>query len=317
MKLWKILSVTLVTAVAGMAYAADKPMSIGTGTAGGVYYVLGGGMANILTNKLGVPTNPEATNASVENLKFIRAGKMEMGFTMADAAYEAFKGEDKFKDGKVNVRALLALYPNHMQVVTLEGKGINKLSDIKGKRIGTGPANSGTEVTALRLLEAVGIDKDKDVTRERLPIAQMVDALKDGKIDAFFWVSGIPAGAVSDLASTPGAKIKLLDHAEALDTLNKKFGPLYSKGTIAANSYAGQDKPVANITVWNLLVVDEKLSDEMAYKITKTLIENQPELVKIHKEAANIAVAAQGQSSPIPYHPGAKKYLKEKGVAVQ
>ncbi len=318
MKFLRIAISALFCVTAALAQAADEmkqPMSIGTGSAGGVYYVLGGGMASVLTTKLGVPTNPEATNASVENLKFIRAGKMDMGFTMADAAYDAYKGEDKFKDGKMNVRTLLALYPNHMQVITLDGKDINKLADLKGKRVGTGPANSGTEVMALRLLKAAGMDKD--ITRERLPIAQMADALKDGKIDAFFWVSGIPAAAVSDLASTPGMKIKLLDHAEYADVMNKEFGPLYSKSAIPAKSYAGQDKAVANITVWNLLVVDAKMSDNVAYKITKTLFESQPELAKVHKEALNIALQNQGVTSPIPYHPGAAKYLKEKGIAIQ
>lgn len=296
---------------------AQQQISIGTGGTGGVYYPLGGGMANILTKKLpGMQVTAEVTGASVDNLKFIRAGKMDVGFTMADAAWDAYQGVNKFKDAKVDARTLMALYPNEIQVVTIEGTGINKFADLKGKRVSTGSAGSGTEIVAFRMLEAAGIDKDKDVKRERLSVAESVNAMKDRKIDAFIWVGGIPTAAITDLAATPGVKIKLIEHADLLDAMNKKYGPLYAKGAIPANSYQGQDKPSANIAVWNLLVVDAKMSNDMAYKITKTLMENQPDLVNVHKEALNIAAKNQGVTSPIPYHPGAKKYFEEKGVKI-
>ncbi len=319
MKLWKILGTALVgvMAVALTAYAS-KNLSIGTGATGGVYYALGGGLAKVLTEKLpGTQVTAEVTGASVDNLKFIKSGKMDIGFTMADSASDAVQGVEKFKDTKVEARTLVALYPNHVQVVTTESTGINKLADLKGKRISTGSPGSGTEVVALRMLEAIGLDKDKDVNRERLSVNESVNAMKDGKIDAFVWVSGLPAAAVTDLAASPGSKIKLLDHAELADAMNKKYGQLYSKGTIPANVYPGQDKPVTNIQVWNLLVVDAKMADELAYKITKTVFDSQPELVRVHQEAAHISLKNQGATSPIPYHPGAKKYFKEKGITVQ
>jgi uncharacterized protein len=296
----------------------QQMLSIGTGGTGGVYYPLGGGMANILSKKLpGTQATAEVTGASVDNLKFIRSGKMDIGFTMADAAWDAYQGVDKFKDAKVNARTLIALYPNEVQVITIEGTGINKLADLKGKRISTGSPGSGTEVLAFRLLEAAGIDKDKDVKRERLSVAESVNAIKDRKIDAFVWVGGIPTAAVTDLAATPGVKIKLIDHAEVADAMNKKYGPLYTKGTIPAKAYQGQDKASPNIAVWNLLVVDAKMSDDMAYRITRTLMESQPELVNVHQEANRIALKNQGATSPIPYHPGARKYFEEKGIKVQ
>ncbi len=319
MKLWKILVSALIAGTAAAAIAAQeqKAVTVGTGGTAGVYYPLGGGMAKVLTDKVGLQTTAEVTGGSVDNLKFIGAGKMDVGMTMADSAWDAYNGDGKFKDSKVDARALFAIYPNHMQVVTVEGTGINTLADLKGKRISTGSPGSGTEVMAFRVLEAVGIDKDKDITRERLSLAESVNAMKDKKIDAFFWVSGLPAAGVTDLGTTPGTKLKLIDHAQAVDAINKKYGPLYAKGTIPANTYPGQSKPVANITVWNLLVVDAKMSTDLAYKITKALFENQPELVNVHKEALNIQAKSQGPSSPIPYHPGAKKYLKEKGVIVK
>lgn len=317
MKPLKLLLVTLLGVVAVAAHADQKNISIGTGGTGGVYYPMGGGMANILTNKLGIQATAEVTGASVDNLKFIRAGKMEVGMSMADAAYDAYKGEDKFKDGKVDARTLMTLYPNPMHVVTIEGTGINKLSDLKGKRISTGSPGSGTEAMAFRIMEAVGIDKDKDIKRERLGAAESVNAMKDRKIDAFFFSGGIPTAAVTDLAATPGVKVKLIDQAEAVDAMNKKYGPLYSKGTIPANSYPGQDKPSAIAVVWNLLVADAKMSDDLAYQITKTIMESQPDLVIVHKEAANITLKNQGPTSPIPYHSGAKKYFQEKGIKVE
>jgi TRAP transporter TAXI family solute receptor len=201
-----------------------------------------------------------------------------------------------------------------MHVVTVEGTGINKLSDLKGKRVSTGSAGSGTEIMAMRILEGVGIDGHKDIKQERLGVAESVNAIKDRKIDAFFWVGGVPTAAVTDLATTPGVKIKLVDHGEAVDAMNKKYGPLYVKAQIAPGSYQGQDKANENIDVWNILVASDKMSDKMAYDIVKTLWEKKPELVAVHKEAQNIDLKWQKIGSPLPYHPGAKKYFEEQGV---
>ncbi len=317
MKLRKIL-LSVVSAMIAVTAMADKNLSIGTGGTGGVYYALGGGLAKILTDKLpDTQVTAEVTGASIDNLKFIRAGKMDIGFTMADSASDAVQGVEKFKDNKVAVRTIAALYPNHVHVVTTANTGINTLSDLKGKRLSTGAPGSGTEVVALRMLEALGFDKDKDVTRDRLSVNESVDALKDGKIDAFIWAGGLPTAAVTDLATTPGTKIKLLDHAEVADVMNKKYGQLYTKGSIPAKVYPGQDKAVSNVQVWNLLVVDAKMSEDLAYQITKTLFDGLPDLVRVHQEASNISLKHQGSASPIPYHPGAKKYFKEKGITVQ
>ncbi|MFO1396858.1 MAG: TAXI family TRAP transporter solute-binding subunit [Burkholderiales bacterium] len=310
-------------AVAALALAAALPLaaqqgtriSITTGGTGGVYYPLGGAMANILSKYVpGMAATAEVTGGSVDNLKLLGAGKSEVGFSMVDAAWEAAHGEDKFKDNKVNARTLMVLYPNRMQVVTVDGTGINKLSDLKGKRVSTGAPGSGVEVMALRVLEAVGIDPKKDIKQERLGASESVNAIKDRKIDAFFWVGGVPTAALTDLAATPGVKMKLIDHAEAIDAMNKKYGPLYAKGIIAPKSYAGMDKPVENIDVWNVLVATDKMSDKMAYDIAKTLMEKKPELVAVHKEAENIDLKYQKVGSPIPFHPGAKKYFEEQGV---
>ena len=298
-----------------LALAQTSRISIGTGGTGGVYYPLGGGMANVLSKYVpGLQATAEVTGGSIDNLKLLGTGKSEVGFTMADSGWDALQGLDKFKDAKVNARTLMVLYPNRMHVVTIEGTGINKLADLKGKRISTGSPGSGTEIMAFRLLDAVGIDKDKDIKRERLSVAESVNALKDRKIDAMIWVGGVPTAALTDLAATPGVKIKLLDHGEAAEAMNKKYGPLYVKGTIPAKAYSGQDTATTNVDVWNLLVTTDKMSDKMAYDIVKTLVDKKPELVAVHQDADSIAVANQGAISPLPYHPGAQKYFEERGV---
>jgi len=304
--------------LAAPACADTARISITTGGTGGVYYPLGGGMANLLSKYVpGLQATAEVTGGSVDNLRLIGSGKSEVGFSMVDSAWDAAHGTDKFKDAKVNVRTLMVLYPNRMQIVTIEGTGINTLSDIRGKRVSTGSPGSGVEVVTLRLLEAMALDPKKDFKQERLGASESANAIKDRKIDAFFWIGGVPTAALTDLAATPGIKMKLLDHAQYADAMNKKYGPLYAKGTLAANSYPGQDKPVAIIDIWNILVTDDKMSDAMAYNIVKTLFEKKPELVAVHREAENIDMKNQAVGSPVPFHPGAKKYLEEHGVKVQ
>ena len=304
-------------AAPALAQQAQR-ISITTGGTGGVYYPLGGGMANLLSKYVpGLQATAEVTGGSVDNLKLIGSGKAEVGFTMVDAAHDAAQGVDKFKSGKVSAKTLMVLYPNRMQVVTVEGTGINTMADLKGKRVSTGSAGSGVEVVAIRTLEALGLDPKKDIKQERLGASESVNAIKDRKIDAFFWVGGVPTAALTDLAATPGVKMKLLDHADLADAMNKKYGPLYVKGTIAAGSYAGQDKPVAIIDVWNILVATDKMSDRMAYDIVKTLFEKKADLVAVHKEAENIDLKNQTVQTPMPFHPGAAKYLAERGVKVQ
>jgi TRAP transporter TAXI family solute receptor len=314
-----LAATTVVAALAALAPAAtaqQSRISITTGGTGGVYYPLGGGMANILSKNVpGLTATAEVTGGSIDNLKLIGSGKSEVGLVMADAAQEAAQGVDKFKGNKIGAKTLMVLYPNKFHVVTVEGTGINKLADLKGKRVSTGSPGSGTEVMSLRVLEAVGIDKG-DIQQTRLGVAESVNAIKDKKIDAFTWVGGLPTAAITDLAATPGVKIKLIDHAEALDAMNKKYGPLYVKGTIPGNVYPGQAQASSNVDVWNLLVATDKMSDQMAYTIVKTLMEKRPELIAVHAEAKNIDLKNQGMQVPMPFHPGAKKYFEEQGVKI-
>ncbi len=299
------------------ATALAQNISIGTGGTGGVYYPMGGGIASVLSKYVPGMQAAEVTGGSVDNLKLIATGKPYVGFSMTDAAQDAFKGEDKFKGTKVPLRTLMILYPNRMHVVTVEGTGISKIADLKGKRVSTGSPGSATEVMAFRVIEAAGLDKDKDMKRERLGVAESVNAMKDRKIDAFFWVGGLPTAAVTDLANTPGTKIKMIDHAELVAAMNSKWGDLYVQDAIPKDTYKGMDADNKQATVMNILVAHETMDEKTAYNIVKTIFDKRDEIIAVHKEATNFKLENQKASAtPVPFHPGALKYFAEKGVKV-
>ena len=305
--------------LAGLALslsAQAQNISIATGGTGGVYYPLGGGMASVLSKHVpGMQATAEVTGGSVDNLKLIGSGKPYIALTMTDATLDAYRGEDKFKGNKVPVKTLMILYPNRMHVVSIEGRGVAKMADLKGKRVSTGSPGSATEVMAFRVIEAAGLDKDKDLKRERLGVAESVNAIKDGKIDAFFWVGGLPTAAVTDLANTPGTKLRMVDHAETVAAMNKKYGDLYVEDAIPKDVYKGMDADNKQATVMNILVAHESMSDATAYSIVKTIFDKRDDLIAVHKEAMNFKLENQKTAaSPIPFHPGALKYFAEKGV---
>lgn len=302
-------------AVAATSTAFAQNISIATGGTGGVYYPMGGGLAAVLSKHVaGMQATAEVTGGTVDNLNLIASGKPYVGFSMVDAALDASKGKDKFEGRPVNLRTLLVLYPNRMHVVTTEATGIKKMSDLKGKRIATGSAGSATEVMSIRLLEAAGLDPNKDVTRERLSVAESVNAMKDRKIEAFFWVGGLPTAAVTDLANTPGTKIRMIDHADAVAAMNKKYGNLYYADTIPKATYSGMAADNKMASVANILLVNANMPDDQAYKIVKAVFDHQKDLIAVHQEYANVTIAGQKQAStPIDFHPGAVKYIQEKG----
>jgi TRAP transporter TAXI family solute receptor len=315
-----LLSLIACLALALPAAAQQKvTLSIATGPTGGVYYPMGGGMANILTKNVpGLTATAEATAGSIANLEFILTKKAEVALSMADASWDAYNGQQRFQGKPVPVRGLMVLYPNRFHIVTLDGLGINKVSDLKGRRVSTGPPRSGTEVKAQRVLEAAGLNQDKDIIRERLTVQESGNALKDRKIDAFFWSGGIPTAAVTDLAASPGIKIKFIEHDELVEVLNKKYGPLYVKDIIPGKSYPGQDADAKVSTIWNVLVTSADTPDDVAYNIVKTMFEKKEDMVRVHKESANFDLKWQTNAAiVIPFHPGAVKYFREKGLSVK
>lgn len=299
--------------------AQAQNLSIATGGTGGVYYPLGGGLGAMLSKAIpGVSATAEVTGGSVANLQLLGTGRPYLAFTQADAAIDAVKGRDKFAGKPIPVRTLAVLYPNRMHVVTIEGTGVTKIGDLKGKRVSTGSGGSATEVFAFRVIEAAGLDKDKDMKRERLGVAESVNALKDRKIDAFFWVGGLPTAAVTDLANSPGVKIKMIDIAHLVPAMVKKNGNVYIKDVIPKSTYKGMDADNQAATVTNLLAVHKDFNEDLAYKIVKAVFDHREDLIRVHKEANNIKLENQkAEASSIPWHPAAIKYFAEKGIKLK
>lgn len=294
-----------------------RRLSIATGGTGGVYYPYGGGIAKIVSESIpNVEVTAEVTAASVDNLKFLRDGKSDIAFVLADTLADALDAKAAFQQfGKVPAVSLAALYTNYTHVATLATSGIARVADLRGRVISTGAAGSGTEVIAFRLLEAAGLKPGADVRTQALGVSQSVDALKDAKIDAFFWSGGLPTAAILDLANTPGSQMKMVPNDEVLPVLQRIYGPsLYYRVVIPKNAYADIETDVPVVGVTNLLVVNAKMSDELAYGITKALFDRQAELIAIHPQAKQLTLESAVTGSPAPFHPGAIKYYRERKV---
>ena len=292
-------------------------LSIATGGTGGVYYPYGGAIAKVISEHLpGVEATAEVTAASVDNLKLIRGHQSDLGFTLADSLDEAVRGEGVFtQGGAVPARALAVLYTNYTHLVARGGIGVVRVADLRGKAVSLGAAGSGTELIATRVLRAAGLDPARDVTPLSLGVSQSVDAIKDGKADAFFWSGGVPTAAVLDLASTPGVSWALLANTDVLPAMQAKYGhALYSKVIVPKAAYPGLAADVPVVGVANLLVVHADMNDQLAYDITRLLFEHQPELVAVHPEAARLSLATAVAGSPAPFHPGALRYYRERGA---
>ena len=306
--------------LSGSAWAQQdrKMISIATGGTGGVYYPYGGGIANVISKYIpGVQATAEVTAAAVDNCKLIDGGRAELAFMGADAAWDAFQGQLKNFPKKIPLRAVAVLYPNVTSLIVLEGRGIEKVADLRGKRISTGAPNSGTELKCGRILEAYGINPDKDVKREKLSFVESAGALKDRKIDAFFVDGGIPLSSVMDLAASPGLKIRLLDHGDAVPKMVAKYGPVYYEYKIPKGTYSGIDYVSRVVANANFLACHEKMDEKLVYNITKVLFDYKSELVRTHKEASSLTLENAVTGSPIPFHPGAAKYYREKKLKVK
>ena len=293
-------------------------LSIATGPTGGIYYPMGGGMANILSKYVPyLEVAAEVTAASVDNCLLLGRERVGLALVVADVGWDAYQGVRRFNE-KIPLRAIVAFYPNHQHIVTLEGRGIGKVADLKGRRVSTGTPGSGTEVKALRVLEAYGLDADRDMTRDKLTPGESSNALKDKKIDAYFWDGGIPTASVTELGATPGIKVKLIGHEDAIPKMRDKYGPIYVKGIIPAKTYPWQDADVPIAVVWNIFVCHEKMKENVVYDIAKTLFDRKQELVAVHRNARFLSLETQVTgASPYPYHPGALRYFAEKGLKIR
>jgi TRAP transporter TAXI family solute receptor len=317
-----LIGALLLGVAAGLTACSGGPanvrfLTIGTGGTGGVYYPYGGAIARLMSEKLpNVQATAEVTGGAVDNLKLLQLGKIDLAFTLADSLAEAVSGGGPFQEtGAIgNIRTLSPLYTNYTHLVVMQGSGIRRVADLKGRVVSTGSPGSGTEVIADRLLGEAGVDPRRGITRHSLGASESAGAIKDGKLDAFFWSGGVPTPAVQELAATPGLTIALLPQDDLLPLLQRDFGNrLYRLTAIPASTYRGVDRDVPVIGVTNLLVASSALDESLVHDIVRLLFAEKPALVAAHPEARHLTVPAGEEGSAAPFHAGAVRYYKEHG----
>ena len=302
----------LIAALGLSSAKADEFINILTGGTSGVYYPMGVALSKIYSEKIaGTRPSVQATKASVENLVLLQQGKGEIAFTLGDSLAFAWEGNEEagFKTKQDKLRGVAAIYPNHIQVVASKDSGIKTLADLKGKRLSVGAPKSGTELNARAILSGAGLTY-KDLGKvEYLPFAESVDLIKNRQLDATLQSAGLGVAAIRDLASSLDITV-----VEIPAALVDKIGPPYVKAVIPANTYTGQTVDVQGAAVVNYLVTRASLSDDLVYQMTKDIFEFKSELVAAHQAANDIKLENALQGMPIPVHPGAQKYFREKGL---
>jgi TRAP transporter TAXI family solute receptor len=288
-------------------------ITIATGNTTGVYYQLGGGLAQLIDKNIeGYRATATETGASVQNVQGIVAGNYQVAFSLMDTASDAVEGKGSFTSPQP-IEALTRLYPNYTQVLVRSDSGIASVADMKGKRVSTGSPNSGTEVIARRLLEAAGLDPAKDIQAQRLGLPETQDGIKDGTIDAMFWSGGLPTGGITDVTTTLKDRVKFLDLSALLPTLQSAHGPIYEGGAIPAATYS-LPADVPTIVVPNVLVVKKGFDTTLAEQLVKLIFDQRAELEKVNAAAKGITLDTARSTDPIPLNPGATKALDALGA---
>ena len=310
----KLLVAVALYAIALSAPAAHAQQFINvlTGGTSGVYYPLGVAIGKIYSDKIpNVKTQVQATKASVENLNLLEQGRGEIAFTLGDSLKAAWEGDEDagFKKKLTKLRTIGAIYPNYIQIVATADSGIKTLSDLKGKTLSVGAPKSGTELNSRAILKAAGMDY-KDLGKvEYLPFAESVDLMKNRQLMATLQSAGLGVASLKDLSNSSDINVVSVPK-EVVD----KIGPPFISAIIPANTYKGQDKDVPTAAVVNYLVTSSAVSDDLAYQMTKLVYESLPDLVASHSAARGIKLENAAAGSPVPMHPGAIRYFKEKGL---
>ncbi|MBS7696528.1 MULTISPECIES: TAXI family TRAP transporter solute-binding subunit [unclassified Chelatococcus] len=308
----------IIAATAALAFAvpvkAQEFINILTGGTSGVYYPLGVALSKIYTEKIpGSRPSVQATKASVENLNLLQQRKGEIAFTLGDSLADAWNGvEDAgFKSKLDKLRAISAIYPNYIQIVASKDSGIKTLADLKGKRLSVGAPKSGTELNARAILKGAGLTYGDLGKVEYLPFAESVELMKNRQLDATLQSAGLGVASLRDLASS----VDVVVVAVPEDTV-KKVGAPYIAATIPAGTYTGQSEAVPTAAVVNYFVTHEGVKDDLVYAMTKAIFDNLDTMAAAHSAAKSIKLENALQGVPVPLHPGAARYFKEKGLSV-
>ncbi|MFD0979402.1 TAXI family TRAP transporter solute-binding subunit [Tropicimonas aquimaris] len=293
---------------------AQEQLSIATGGTGGVYYPMGGGLAEVINNHVeGYAATAEVTGASVENMGLIATGDADLALALGDTVQQAYTGTGRFEGQQLDmIRGLASMYANMVQIVTLEGSGISTLEDLVGKRVSVGAPGSGTEVNAQEILNANGITYD-DIDEQRLNFNETADALANGDIDAGFWSVGAPTSSILNLATTND--IIVIELTDAQIEAAQEMVPIFARTTLAEGVYNGVPATTV-IGVPNVLAVSSEMPEELAYGITRAMFENIADLQAVHPAANQTTVEFTMVATPVPLHPGAIRYYEEIGVTI-
>ncbi|WP_373354027.1 TAXI family TRAP transporter solute-binding subunit [Pseudoroseicyclus sp. CXY001] len=311
----RLFAIGFAAAALAAPAAAQTQLSIATGGTGGVYYPMGGGLAQVIEGHVeGYSATAEVTGASVENMGLIATGDADLAIALADTVQQAYTGTGRFEGQELPmIRAVGSLYANMVQIVTLEGSGITSIADLPGHRVSVGAPGSGTEVNAMTLLEANGISFD-DFTAERLNFNETADALANGDIDAGFWSVGAPTSSILNLATTNDIVVIPLSEAEVEAALGAD--PTFASLSLPGGMYEGVADDIATVGVPNVLVVSSEMDEEAVYQITKAMYENIAELQAVHPAANETTVEFSMNATPVPLHPGALRYYEEIGAEI-
>ncbi|MCY1263277.1 TRAP transporter solute receptor, TAXI family [compost metagenome] len=300
-------------AVCATAQAAPTFINILTGGTSGVYYPVGVGLSQIYSHGIeGSKTSVQATKASVENLNLLQAGRGELAFALGDSVADAWKGDAEagFKTPLKKLRAIAGTYPNYIQIVASKESGISSLADLKGKRISVGAPKSGTELNARAIFKAAGLTYEDMGKVEYLPFAESVELIKNRQLDATLQSSGLGQASIRDLAAT----LPVVFVPIPAEVVAKIGNNAYQSANIPADTYDGQSTDVPTATIVNILVTHEGVSDDLAYQMTRQMFDNLPRLVTAHAAAKDISLENAAKNLPIPLHPGAERFYKEKGL---
>ena len=308
------LAAAALIAAAPATARAQEFINVLTGGTSGVYYPLGVALSKIYGEKIqNVRPTVQATKASVENLQLLQQGKGEIAFTLGDSLDAAWKGDEEagFKAPLKKLRGITAIYPNYIQIVASKDSGIKTLADLKGKRLSVGAPKSGTELNARAILAAAGLSY-KDLGKvEYLPFAESVELMKNRQLDATLQSAGLGGASLRDLATSVEITV-----VEVPAAVVDKAGPPFVKVSIPANTYTGQTAAVPAAAVVNYLATHEGMKEETVYQMTKAIFENLPDLAAAHAAARSIKLENALDGMPLPLHPGAARYFKEKGLKV-
>lgn len=309
------IALTLCVAMLGLASAAmagEVKMVLATGGTAGTYYPFGGAMAKIWNSKIpGMNVTAQATGASIENIRLMNKDEVELALVQSDNIDWAFFGKEVFKEKITKMAAIAVLYPEVVHIVLRGDSPAKTFGNLKGLKVGVGAPGSGTEANFRQLMEVYDMKKD-DVKGQYLSYAESAEQFKDKHIDAFFLTTGVPNSAIMDVANTRPIKIVGIDDA-MVTKITQKY-PFLAPAKIPANTYKGQPEEVKTIAVMAVLIASPNVKEDVAYNLTKALIENQPELASAHAKGKELSLQGAVKGVSIPFHPGAAKYYKEKGL---